>query len=72
MKSEVLKLIIGFFVLCPIGLGSCELRDCVESECTDVCTMYYDPVCGCNNKIYGNSCVAECHGINEYTEGACP
>jgi hypothetical protein len=33
--------------------------------------MQYDPVCGCNKKTYSNSCVAECHGIKEYTKGEC-
>jgi hypothetical protein len=34
--------------------------------------LQYDPVCGCNNKTYGNACAAECSGIKKYTKGECP
>jgi hypothetical protein len=36
-----------------------------------ICTLVYKPVCGCNNKTYGNACVAEARGITKYTEGEC-
>jgi hypothetical protein len=29
-------------------------------------------VCGCNEKTYSNACIAECHGITQYTPGECP
>ena len=46
---------------------------CAEREVEDcMCTMEYKPVCGCNKKTYGNACDASCHGIEDYTEGACP
>ena len=37
-------------------------------EC--ICTRMWMPVCGENNKTYGNSCEADCAGV-KYTEGAC-
>jgi hypothetical protein len=57
-----------------LALFSCKSADkCVEKVNPDcMCTMQYDPVCGCNNKTYGNACEAECHGIKEYTKGECP
>lgn len=67
-----LKLIIGFFVLSAICFTSCEKEGCVEQECAGACILLYDPVCGCNDKTYSNSCFAECHGITDYTEGECP
>jgi hypothetical protein len=62
--------VAGFLFLFPFG--SCTKKDCVEKIDPDcVCTMEYDPVCGCNHKTYGNACAAECAGIKKYTKGPC-
>lgn len=37
-----------------------------------MCTMQYDPVCGCNNVTYGNACTATNAGVLSYAPGACP
>lgn len=35
------------------------------------CIQIYDPVCGCDNKTYGNSCEANIAGVLSFTKGAC-
>lgn len=36
-----------------------------------VCYEIYDPVCGCNNVTYANTCYAEASKVPSWTKGAC-
>lgn len=62
-----------FFMVVLFTMVSCQKdKQCIEqTQATCLCTMRYDPVCGCNDKTYGNPCAAECSGITNYTMGEC-
>jgi hypothetical protein len=36
-----------------------------------ICPNNYDPVCGCNDVTYSNSCLAEAAGVKSWTRGEC-
>lgn len=63
-------------VIATLALLSCE-KDNVSSDCVEngnttvVCTTQYEPVCGCNNKTYGNACIARGVGIRVVAQGEC-
>lgn len=49
--------------------------DCLDPSRANprgICTMDYDPVCGCNGLTYANACVARNAGLRSFRPGSCP
>ncbi|GAA4506255.1 hypothetical protein GCM10023172_35310 [Hymenobacter ginsengisoli] len=76
-----------FFLLLALVLGTasaCQRQpsapattasDCIDPSRVNpsgICTMEYDPVCGCNGLTYANACVARNAGLRSFKPGPCP
>ena len=47
-------------------------KTCKTGKIDDMaCIEIYQPVCGCNNETYSNSCYAEVDGVTSWSEGEC-
>jgi hypothetical protein len=55
---------------CMKDAGDCDGQGVCSVGVLD-CMDYYDPVCGCDSKTYGNACYAASEGMNVLHLGAC-
>jgi hypothetical protein len=67
-----LKCATGQYCSFPVS-AQCGAADQtgVCKEVPEFCTEIYQPVCGCDDKTYGNRCMAARAGVSVATDGAC-
>lgn len=59
---------------CQFEPGTCPKEGAAKGSCVAVpqdCTQQEDPVCGCDNKTYGNDCIRQTAGVSLKSPGAC-
>jgi hypothetical protein len=56
---------------CKKMTGACENEAGICMSRPKECIMIYSPVCGCNERTYGNECIASSFGVNILYESEC-
>jgi hypothetical protein len=70
---KITSKLIPLLLLLGCHAGKTLKKDCAEKTRDDsMCLAIYEPVCGCNQKTYGNECEARAYGITVFTKGECP
>ena len=68
-------LLCTLFFLITLSCETPQLPDvdaCIANPNPDqVCTEQYEPVCGCDDVTYSNSCYADAAGVSVWTVGEC-
>ena len=70
MKNIFALLLAFLFISCDDEDSStpCQLSEKDEDM---ACIEIYQPVCGCNNQTYSNSCYAGRDGVSSWSECEC-
>ena len=56
---------------CKKEVGACDNDAGICTPRPLECLMIYSPVCGCNERSYGNECIANSFGMNLWYKGEC-
>lgn len=71
-----MKVIYVIVLFLSFGCNSDDdnVDNCIDESKIDLnaaCIEIYDPVCGCDDKTYPNSCYAQNAGVKSFTNGEC-